>query len=47
VQSRRLKNVYLCYSNLTRAKMGTIKNFEDLDLWIMAREMVNLKVCKS
>jgi four helix bundle protein len=22
--------------------MGTIKNFEDLDLWIMAREMVNL-----
>jgi four helix bundle protein len=22
--------------------MGTIKNFEDLDLWKMAREMVNL-----
>lgn len=28
--------------NLNRAKMGTIKNFEDLDLWKNAREMVNL-----
>ena len=28
--------------NLTRAKMGTIKNFEDLDLWQHARELVNL-----
>jgi hypothetical protein len=28
--------------NLARAKMGTIKNFEDLDLWKHARELVNL-----
>jgi four helix bundle protein len=29
-------------SNLIRAKMGTIKDFEDLEIWKMARELVNL-----
>jgi four helix bundle protein len=28
--------------NLNRAKMGTVKNFEDLEIWKMAREIVNL-----
>ena len=29
-------------SNLNRAKMGTIKDFENLEIWKMARELVNL-----
>jgi four helix bundle protein len=27
---------------LKRTKMGTIKDFEDLDIWILSRELVNL-----
>ena len=27
---------------LKRAKMTTIKNFEELDIWMMSRELVNL-----
>jgi len=27
---------------LKRTKMGTIKDFEDLDMWILSRELVNL-----
>jgi len=32
----------LINTNQTRANMSTIKNFEDLDLWKNARELVNL-----
>ena len=46
------KSVILGNVKLNRAKMGTVKNFEDLDIWIMSRELVNLvyadfKKCKD
>jgi len=40
VQVKNLIYLYLVIQN--RAKMGTIKNFEDLVVWKMARELVNL-----
>lgn len=34
--------VYLMAAFQKRTKMGTIKDFEELDIWILSRELVNL-----